>query len=255
MKNVFDGLITAFSMYSILPMPQKKWNRDSMKYALCFLPLVGAIIGAVVYGWCVLCQHLELGALLFATVATLLPIFLSGGIHLDGFIDTSDALYSRREREKKLEILKDPHVGAFGVMMCGGLLLLEVGLYGQLYENMKFLPIVLIGFVFSRNISALSVISFKKAKTTGLVATFSENSSRSSVVVFILLNAVLLVILCDFSVLLTGAVAIVLFAWLFLYRQLVYREFGGVTGDTAGFFLHICELLLLIIAVVGGVLW
>lgn len=42
---------------------------------------------------------------------TLLPLIVSGGIHLDGLVDTADALYSRRETEKKLEILKDPHVG------------------------------------------------------------------------------------------------------------------------------------------------
>lgn len=253
-KEVFGGMITALSMYSIIPMPQREWKEENMKYAMCFLPLVGAVIGGAVYGWGRLCLHFGISPLLFAAVATLLPVIISGGIHLDGLIDTSDALYSRREREKKLEILSDPHVGAFGVIVCAGFLLLQFGLFGQLYESMELLPIVSISFVFSRSLSTLAVVGFKKAKKNGLVATFSGGAKSAAVIpVVMFLNVILTVLFCSVNFF-CGVTAIAVgFVWLLLYKRLAYKTLGGVTGDLAGFFLQVCELLILLTAVVGGI--
>lgn len=89
---------------------------------------------------------------------------MSGGIHLDGMVDTADALYSRRETEKKLEILKDPHVGAFGVIVCGGYLLASFALWGQLHTSPRLLVPCCAGFFLSRCCSAMAVVSFPAAK-------------------------------------------------------------------------------------------
>ena len=135
MKKWVSGFCAAFSMYSTVPMPQVPWQADTMRYLFCFFPWVGLLIGGLCLGWAWLCRAWHAGEMLFAGGMTLLPLIVSGGIHLDGMVDTADALYSRRETEKKLEILKDPHVGAFGVIVCGGYLLASFALWGQLYTS------------------------------------------------------------------------------------------------------------------------
>ena len=119
MKKLWCGLVTAFSMYSALPMPQVEWTADSMKYALCFFPVVGAVIGALCGLWGWLCMTFGLSAFLFAGGMALIPLLITGGIHLDGFVDTSDGLHSHLEPAKKLEIRKAPHIGAVCVIRSG----------------------------------------------------------------------------------------------------------------------------------------
>ncbi len=255
MKNIFKGIITAFSMYSTIPMPQLKWDKNSMKYAMCFFPLVGAIIGGLIYLLSFICSYFELNAILFSAGMVLIPLLISGAIHLDGFIDTSDALYSRRELEKKLEILKDPHVGAFGVIMCVTYLILQFGLYGQLYNNTKYIMLIVIGYVLSRSLSGLSIVSFKTAKNTGLAHIFSSNADKKTVKIVLSIYILILFTLMLLVDLVVGGIAILVSAiWFLLYKRLCYKQFGGLTGDLAGYFLQILELLFIFIAMIGGLI-
>ena len=168
MKKWVSGFCAAFSMYSTVPMPQVPWHADTMRYLFCFFPWVGLLIGGLCLGWAWLCRAWHAGEMLFAGGMTLLPLIVSGGIHLDGMVDTADALYSRRETEKKLEILKDPHVGAFGVIVCGGYLLASFALWGQLHTSPRLLVPCCAGFFLSRCCSAMAVVSFPAAKNSGL---------------------------------------------------------------------------------------
>ena len=110
------GFIIAFSMYSKIPMPKLEWTKENMKYAICYFPLVGAVIGLISYVAYWLFTKLQAGDGLRAALLTVLPLLITGGIHMDGFLDTSDALNSYGDREKKLAILKDPNAGAFAVI-------------------------------------------------------------------------------------------------------------------------------------------
>lgn len=109
---VLQTIAVAFAMFSAVPVPQFAWNEKNMRYALCAFPLVGLLCGAL---WCV-CGVLPLPAPARAAGFCLVPVWVTGGIHLDGYADTCDALASYGDREKKLEILKDPHCGAFAVI-------------------------------------------------------------------------------------------------------------------------------------------
>lgn len=114
MKSVISGLWVAFSMYSAIPVPQVNWEKQTMRWALGFLPLIGVLIGAIEWFWFAFCMHFGAAGVFYAVIAALIPLAVSGGIHLDGLCDTCDALCSFGDREKRLAILKDPHVGAFG---------------------------------------------------------------------------------------------------------------------------------------------
>lgn len=127
--NIIKSICVAFSMYSKIPMPRVEWNEKNMKYAMCFFPLVGAVIGGLMLLVRFLCGRFGFNTSVYAVVMTALPVLVSGGIHTDGFIDTADALSSYGDKEKKLEILKDPHTGAFAIIGANNVLSVVFRIY------------------------------------------------------------------------------------------------------------------------------
>ena len=98
---------------------------------MCAFPLLGAVLGLLLLAWSALADLLTLTPQLRAAGAVLLPLAYTGGIHMDGFCDTCDALASHQDRARKLEILKDSRVGAFAVLGCVSYLLLQYALWCQ----------------------------------------------------------------------------------------------------------------------------
>lgn len=241
MKNLGRSLCAAFAMYSKIPAPQVEWTKESMKYCLCFFPAVGAVIGAAVLFWDFLAGAKLAGSPLYTAVLILIPVVISGGIHLDGLLDTADALSSYQPREKKLEILKDSHAGAFAIIAGICWFVLDYGIYAE--ADTKTLQVLAIGFVLSRALSGLAMVTFRLAKQTGLAASFSDMAQKNRVRLVMIVS----VLFCGAGMLAVslvyGAAALAGAAVMFwLYRRMAYREFGGITGDLAGFFLQNCEL-------------
>ena len=158
MKTIWNNFKVAFAMYSKIPMPPADWEKENMKYALCFFPWVGLAVGAVsaVLFW--LQQQIGAGSMLRAAVLTAVPVLVTGGIHLDGYLDTMDALSSWREKQRRLEILKDPHAGAFAIIMGCLYFVLYAGAAGELVW--KIFPAYAFGFAVSRSFSGLSIAFF-----------------------------------------------------------------------------------------------
>ncbi len=255
LKSLFGGFVTAFSMYSAIPMPQIEWTKDTMKYALCFFPLVGALIGGVSYAWIRLCLWLHFSPLLFAAGLTLLPVLLSGGIHIDGLMDTGDARGSHLDREKKLAILKDPHIGAFGVITCVCYFVAMLGLSGQLYQNTSLVPLVCLSYVLSRACSGFAIVTFPTAKNSGLAYMFADGAQKKAVRIVSVLYVLLVLagmIVIHIPVGIVSAVLVLgYFGW---FYRICVKQFGGLTGDLAGFFLCMAELIVLICAALGGLI-
>ena len=128
---MLKSLIIAFSMYSKIPMPRVEWDEKSMRYSLCFFPFVGAVIGLCSMGCFYGMRALGMGNIAVSAVLTVLPIVINGGIHMDGFLDTMDARSSYKSQEEKLEILKDPHTGAFAIIYGIVYLILVYGLFSE----------------------------------------------------------------------------------------------------------------------------
>lgn len=116
MKQLWNSFKIAFSMYSKIPMPKSQWTKENMRYIMCFFPLIGAVIGGLTWLWGIWGMELVQSRLLYVILLVLIPVFVTGGIHLDGLLDTADALNSYQPRERKLEILKDSNAGAFAVI-------------------------------------------------------------------------------------------------------------------------------------------
>lgn len=169
-----ESLVIAFSMYSRIPMPMVEWTERGMKYALCFFPAVGIAVGAAVAAFWYLSRLSGMGELSRICVETALPLLITGGIHMDGFLDTVDARSSHQSRERKLEILKDPHAGAFAIAGCSVYLLFYAAAFSELRP--EAFPGIAGIFVMSRALSGYSVVTFPKAKKDGLVTAFAKGA-------------------------------------------------------------------------------
>ncbi|MDD2979663.1 MAG: adenosylcobinamide-GDP ribazoletransferase [Hespellia sp.] len=248
MGQLWNNFKIAFSMYSKIPMPRSDWKKENMKYAMCFFPWIGAAIGVCSVLFFYLMSWLQTGGTAisdsFVTVVLLLiPVCITGGIHLDGLLDTADAMSSYQERERRLEILKDSHAGAFAIITCVVYFLLYYGVYSMVTRD----SIVVIGcsFLLSRTLSGLSVVTFPLAKGTGLVATFSDHAQKKTVRKVLFCYLILVsVVMCIIGGV-PGGVGVALAGLTFwYYYRMSVKNFGGITGDLAGWFLQICELVM-----------
>ena len=244
--NGIRTIIVAFSMFSAIPMPRAEWTPASMRYAMCAFPLVGAVTGGLCWGWYALCGLLGLPGMVQAAGLCLIPVAVTGGIHLDGFCDTCDALASHAQPWRKQEILKDPHIGAFAAIGLVCYLLLSFALCSSFQPDGKSLGALTFGFVLSRCLSGLAIASFPLAKDTGLAHTFAQASDQKTVRLVLSLFAIVLAAGAIFSCGAAGigisAAAAVTFIY---YRLRLISKFGGLSGDLAGWFLQICEIIML----------
>ena len=229
---VLQTIAVAFAMFSAIPVPQFDWNEKNMRYAMCDFPLIGVVIGAA---WCV-CGVLPLPGLAKAAGFALVPVWVTGGIHLDGYADTCDALSSYGDRTKKLEILKDPHCGAFAVIrLCSYFLA-----YFALCTCVRFTPragvLWVLALVLERALSGYAVASFPMAKNTGLAHTFATAADKT--VVRRVLAALAAVLCMGMAALGGWALVLAALAVLWRYHAVSRKQFGGITGDLAGWFLQ-----------------
>ncbi len=243
MKKLWQSFTLAMSMYSRIPMPQVDWSQSAMNYVFCFFPCVGVACGVGIALTLLTCKVIQLSSILTAVLCLLVPLGITGGIHLDGFCDTCDALGSHQDRQAKLDILKDSHIGAFALMGCICYLLLYTTLWYEVSVSLRTGIILCLIPVLSRSLSGLCAVTMKNARGSGLLAVFTDSSvKRSTCAVLVLwLVAVTMAMLlvdwrCGGGVLLAGGLT------LLYYRRMSHREFGGITGDLEGWFLQVCEL-------------
>ena len=241
------ALWIALAMYSRLPAPRTAWEEKNMAWALCWFPAVGLAAAGLLRLWWALCAWLELGGVLFAAVAVIIPAAVSGGIHLDGLCDTCDALGSHQSREKKLEILKDSHAGAFAIIGCGLYLLLLFAAWHQVWPAAGTAGALCLGPLFSRGLSGLMAALLPNARGSGLLARFTRSMDvRRAKAILLLWSAAAaggMIVLNPWVGLpgLAGAGAVTAY-----YVVMSRRQFGGITGDLEGFYLQLCELALVI---------
>lgn len=236
---VLQTVAVAFAMFSAVPVPQFNWTEKNMRYAMCAFPLIGVVIGLLWF----LCGVLPLPGAARAAGFCLIPVWVTGGIHLDGYADTCDALSSYGDREKKLEILKDPHCGAFAVIRLCSYFAAYLALCACVQFTLQAGLLWMMALVLERALSGYAVAAFPMAKNTGLAHTFATAADRTTVRRVLMVLAALL----SAALLALGGWALVLAALLVFARYYVVsdKQFGGITGDLAGWFLQKAELWML----------
>ena len=180
---------------------------------------------------------------------------------MDGFLDAADGIFSRRDRERRLQIMKDPHCGPFAVTCCGGLLLMELGAWCQLISQESLLPAACSVFLLSRSLAVTAGSRFPYAASSTLGALFAGRAAKGVFALGIIETSLSLAILIAAGwiwggmsgLLITTAAGLgvlVLFLW---YRRYTISQFGGVTGDLLGFWIELSQMCLLFLLAFGSV--
>ncbi len=236
MKKYLHAFSMCQSMFCAIPAPQL-WNEQAKEKMLLFLPMVGLEIGALwaVLAW--LCSLLNLPVFVAGLILCAYPYIVTGFLHLDGFMDVTDAVKSWRDLERRREILKDSHVGSFAVIGIVLLVLAQFALFASVSAEADVRILIFIPAV-SRCCSSLAVTGLKPIST-------SQYADQKKPKVHLIILAVLL---CSFLVagfLLCGKYGFALAGCLIGYGFTLlraYRSLDGMNGDISGYALTIGEL-------------
>lgn len=248
------SLIAAFHTYSRIPMPQIKWDDKTIKNAICFFPCVGIAIGLVeLLLLHIFANYYVIPDILRGAICCLVPFILTGGIHMDGFCDMTDALSSYQPRERKLEIMKDSNAGAFAVIYAIMYFILYFAAWIYVKSFAQSL-VIAITFVMSRAFSGFGVATLTQARKKGMLQSYAEKADKKALTVIMLVY----IVICSVGLLLIDIrmgveiilVDVIMFAY---YKYTAYKELGGITGDTAGWFLQLAELGSVLVVALNGV--
>jgi cobalamin 5'-phosphate synthase/cobalamin synthase len=240
MINYFKGFALALSMLTTLPFFKvHNFTRGINAYAVMFYPLVGFLLGSILWAiYSLLHTHLaptHLGILIFAIL-----VLLTGALHIDGLSDTIDGLFV--DKSKALEVMKDPHIGGMGVIFTATFLILKASSLA-VFEAFYLLPIVL---MFSRFNAVLAIYLFPYISRGGM----GELAKKELKTWHVFLTSIYVVVLGIGSLYLL----LLSFILLFMIKLFFIRRYGGFNGDIYGFSIEITELVLLNAILLGATL-
>ena len=237
------GFITAVRTLTIIPLP----GREGHKFAssMIWFPIVGLIIGLIIYGlgW--------LWIRLFgigwpgggAAILLIVQVILTRGLHLDGLADWADALGGKRDKTSRLAVMKDPRVGAFGVLALIAVFMAKWVAFERLISTGSFMWMMFI-MIISRDMMVLLMTTLPYARSEeGMASPFIKDISPGQKI----WAHIICLILCLFA----GPAGLVFYGlgWIItvLLRASYKRGFGGITGDLLGTTNEIIEMVLLLI--------
>lgn len=237
------SFLFAFYQLTRLPLPAIPFDEVACGRSIVFFPAVGLFLGTIlaVLGWA---AGWFFPAQVQAALLVAGMVVLTGGIHLDGFMDSIDGLFSGRPRERKLEIMRDSRVGAFGVIGIICLLLLKYSLFLVIADKIliRLLPVVP---ALSRWGMSAAIVAFPYARQEGLGKIYTSYAGKKELAgatVIALAGAV--TFLGPQGVWLMAVAGVVTF----LVGWKIKNELGGLTGDTYGFINEFLEMVLLLAA-------
>lgn len=245
-----NGILLALQFFTVIPIKKElPLGRKEVTVMYIVLPFVGATIGLLMYAVFVLTvDYLNMGSLLVAVFITLTGIVLTGGLHLDGWADTADAFFSYKDRAKRLEILADSRLGAFGTMALVLLLIVKIALFNELLirGDGVLLFFMIVPFLARVGLS-LYFTTMRPAKETGIAYFFKKKLAERTVFSLSLLWGFVGLVITGFLTQ-NYVFPIVLFAmiavFLLLFRRWSLKHFGGMTGDLSGALIEGMEVIL-----------
>lgn len=223
------GLITAVRTLTVIPIPGR--GADRMSDALYFFPLIGAVIGGVITLFVWLFADIISWPAAGGIVGVMLAVWLTGGLHLDGLADVMDAYCAGRTRARMLEIMKDPHVGAFGaagiflVLIVKAVSLSRLAAFSQWY----WIPVP---FIVSRTVMVMLAVVLPYARSEGGKAEMFVKDAASRHFGAAILTALVLCLLLTRI----GALPVIVIMLVTGYgiTRWARHAFGGITGDLLG---------------------
>lgn len=220
------------------------WHDDDFSRSVPYFPLVGLVMGvfmgAVNYGL----VYLATPSFMRGVMLVLAELLIIGALMYDGFMDTSDGVFSARNRERMLEIMKDSHVGSNAVIALVCLVLLKVAAYTTIAPEKLTYALVAM-YIATRTFMVTYIVNYPYARKTGIGHMFKAYA-KSWYTYTAFAICIGLVYACGLPCLYTAAATFVICQFIahFLSGQL-----GGLTGDTYGFLTECGVVIYLMLAV------
>ncbi len=252
LRSVFLGqyreLVAAVRFLSVLPMPGSTQLFDNYEVAprlvvgCAYFPLVGLLLACLLWLLVLvltpLVPQLALAALLVVAL-----VILTGGLHLDGLMDSCDGLFGGDTRERKLEIMRDSRVGSFGVLGGACILLLKFALFASVRVHALPLALLLV-LPSARWAVVLALRVFPSARPTGLGAAFHQAVTTEGLVLASIIALAIVLVAGQFiGLIVLVAVTITTLALGFW----ITRSIGGLTGDNYGAIEEVAEVVALLV--------
>jgi adenosylcobinamide-GDP ribazoletransferase len=233
-------LVATQFLSSLPPLSRRPVDARQLGQAIAFFPLVGLWMGGLL-----LAADWLLGGLVAAPLkaALLLGLWLllSGGLHVDGLLDSFDGLFGGRTQEQRLEIMHDEAVGAFGFAAGAVLLLLK---YSALQAAGGLAAALLLAPVLGRWAMAMAIVAFPYARREGLGSAMKTHAGPTQVVLASLVALAAAWLVAG----LLGLLALAALGLLLLGAgRVVLARVPGFTGDVYGALCEISEVLVLIL--------
>ncbi len=236
------GLLVALQFLTRLPTPRGlPVEGPALGQALGWFPVVGLLLGALVAGADLALSHALPRPVVDACLLVLLAL-LTGGLHLDGFMDTCDGLFSLRSPEERLAIFRDSRVGSFGVVGAACLLLVQWSALGALPEAQRA-AMLLVTLALARWAMVYAIVAFPYGRPAGLGRAFKEQAGPGALAVATLVAGAAAGLLLGGAGLLAGALTA---AATWLFARYCLARLPGLTGDTYGALDELIETLLLV---------
>ena len=245
MKSVFQDFLLMIQFFTRVPINKNlACEPENFRRGVVFLPFIGLLIGALQYSVIYLLDG-KLPSSILAGFAVLLPIIVTGGLHIDGLGDTCDGFFAfTKDKDRIIEIMKDSQAGTFAICAIVGNILLQYGAIDYLVGQDQF-QVLLVIIMFSKLFVLFTGLCGKPAKAEGSGNLFVGNMS-----VFIIFISVVYAVFIGHMIIGLGPSLILLFAGgigAVLFYGLCYNKIQGVTGDTFGALQELTTVLMLIV--------
>jgi len=242
LKKLIKAFCMSFSMFCAIPTPfSHVWEDSVRSLMLVVFPFVGTVIGGIWALAAILLDKMNCPQMFGAALLALLPYLLTGGIHLDGYMDCCDAIFSRRPLEKKREILKDSHVGSFAVVGLAILMIFSFAAFASADGSENMLSLIFICML-SRACSAIGVSTLRPMGHSEYAGNFQQGISKGNITaisVILVVSFALAYLICGNEGLVSCFATVVGYVICTAYA---FKNLDGFSGDVTGFGHTLAEL-------------
>lgn len=238
--KILESIVVAFQFLTRLYLPiNVEWDTANLRRSLMWFGLVGAFIGVILAGAMTLFNRFNVIPAVSGIIILIIWIFITGGMHIDGISDMADGFFSMRDKEKTLEIMKDSHVGAFGVITIVFLLLIKFEMLKEFIIIEKNVWLLILPPTIARIAAGLVLSFYETTKKSGLGYTFHSSDPRIFWAIGFIVTLIISSILNIKSLIFIG-IAILASNLMALWAK---KKIGGLNGDIYGAIVETVEVI------------
>lgn len=224
---MINSFLMALQFLTLIPVKVSQTSRERFGQSLIYFPVVGLLLGLSLALLSLLLARFDFPALSANMLIIVLQVVLTGGLHLDGLSDTCDAIFSGKNREQMLAIMRDPRAGVMGVLGIVCVLLLKLAFLNAVSVALRPAAIILM-CTLGRWSLVLAMWAFPYARAEGKAKDYIEGLTPRIVGIATLICLLI-------AVLFKGLWVMILVAGVaYLIGVGAKKKLGGITGDVLG---------------------